>query len=85
MIYNHVIIYGRADTEKRLLDKLPNKVESIDQIDRVHQKFRDEFNSIENKGLRNRFSRWNKKRQINKIKKIKILHYILAQKENYAF
>lgn len=61
------IIYGYADTEKRLLDKLPNEVKSIHDIDKVHQEFKDEFDSIEDKGIRNKFSRWNKKRQINKI------------------
>lgn len=61
------IIYGKADTEKRLLDKLPNEVKTIDYIDKVHQEFKDEFNSIENKGIINKFKRWNKKRQIKKI------------------
>ena len=28
------IIYGLADTEKRLLDKLPNEVKSIEDIDK---------------------------------------------------
>jgi hypothetical protein len=61
------IIYGYTDTEKRLLDKLPNEVQSIDDIDKVHREFKEEFDSIEDKGIRNKFSRWNKKRQINKI------------------
>jgi len=65
------IIYGYPDTEKRLLDKLPNEVESIEDIDSVHQEFKEEFDSIEDKGIRNKFSRWNKKRQINKIEKNK--------------
>ena len=61
------IIYGYADTEKRLLDKLPKEVESLDDIDRVHKEMKEEFDSIEDKGLKNKFSRWRKKRQINKI------------------
>jgi len=71
------IIYGYADTEKRLLDKLPNQIESIDDIDKVHKEMKDELNSIEDEGIRNKFSRWGKKRQINKIEKNKNtpLHY----------
>jgi len=61
------IIYGYADTEKRLLDKLPKEIQSIDEIDKVHREFKDEFDSIEDKGLKNKFRRWSKKRQINKI------------------
>jgi len=70
-------IYGYADTEKRLLDKLPNQVESIDDIDKVHKEMKNEFDAIEDKGIRNKFSRWSKKRQINKIEKNKNtpLHY----------
>ncbi|QUC65325.1 NERD domain-containing protein [Nitrosopumilus sp. K4] len=63
------IVYGRADTEKRFLDKLPNEVKSIKDIDRVQQEFQDQFDSIKDKGIRNKFSRWRKKRQINKIEK----------------
>ena len=61
------IIYGNPDTESRLLDKLPKQIESIDDIHRVNREFKEEFDSIEDKGLRNKFSRWKKKRQINKI------------------
>jgi len=60
-------IYGYTDTEVRLLDKLPKEVESLDDIARVHKDMKEEFDSIENKGLRNKFSRWKKKRKINKI------------------
>lgn len=63
------IIYGRADTEKRFLDKLPKQVQSIDDIDKVQQEFQEGFDSIEDMGIRNKFSRWRKKRQINKIEK----------------
>ncbi|AJW71045.1 nuclease-related domain-containing protein [Nitrosopumilus adriaticus] len=60
-------IYGRADTEKRLLDKLPKEVKSIDDMDIVKKEFKKQYHSIEDKGLINKFSRWRKKRQINKI------------------
>jgi len=61
------IIYGRADTAKRLLDKLPDEIETIRDIPRVHQKMQKEFDSIEDNGLKNKFNRWKKKRQIDKI------------------
>ncbi len=61
------IIYGRTDTEKRLLDKLPKQVNSIYDIDKVQQEFQEEFDSIEDRGIRNKFSRWRKKREIKKI------------------
>jgi len=71
------IVYGYADTEKRLLDKLPDEIESIDDIDKVHKEMKDEFYSIEDKGIRKKFIRWKKKRQINKIENNKNtpLHY----------
>ena len=37
------VIYGMADTEKRLLDKLPNKVKSIDDISQVHKDMKDDY------------------------------------------
>jgi len=65
------IIYGITDTERRLLKKLPNEVKTIEDIPRVHQDMKQEFDSIEDKGLINKFKRWDKKRQINKIEKNK--------------
>lgn len=65
------IIYGFADTEKRFLDKLPKQVESIDDVERIQQEFKEEYDSIENKGIKNKIIRWTKKRQINKIEKNK--------------
>ena len=61
------IIYGISEAAKKFLKKLPNEVESLDDIDKVHRKMKEEFDSIEDKGLGNKFSRWRKKRQINKI------------------
>ena len=63
------IIYGRADTEKRLLDKLPNEVQKIEDIPKVHREMKSEFEGMETKGLVAKFRRWDKKRQINKIEK----------------
>jgi len=61
------IIYGISEATAKFLDKLPNEVESLDDIDKVHRKMKEEFDSIEDRGLGNKFSRWRKKRQINKI------------------
>ncbi len=60
-------IYGNTDTGVRLLNELPKEIESIDDIERVHKDMKEEFDSIEDKGLKNKFSRWKKKRKINKI------------------
>ena len=65
------IIYGHPDSAKRFLEKLPDEVEKIGDISRVHQKMQNEFDSIEDSGFRNRFHRWRKKRQINKIEENK--------------
>jgi len=61
-------IYGISEATKKFLNKLPKQVKSLDDIDKVHQEMQKEFDSIENKGIKNKFSRWQKKRQINKIK-----------------
>ncbi len=61
------IIYGYSDTEKRLLNQLPKEVKSIDDIHRVHKEMKDQYDSMDNKGIISKFKRWNKKRQINKI------------------
>jgi len=65
------IIYGITDSERRFLKKLPDEVKTIGDIPRVYQKMKQEFDSIENKGLSNKLKRWSKKREINKIEKNK--------------
>lgn len=65
------IIYGITDSERRLVKKLPKEVKTIQDIPKVHQEMNQEFNSIEDKGLGNKFKRWSKKRQINKLVKNK--------------
>jgi len=64
------IIYGYPDTEKRLLDKLPNKVKSIDNISQVHKDMKDDY-TLMGTSLRNKFSKWKLKRQIKKIEENK--------------
>jgi hypothetical protein len=61
------IIYGISEASKKFLKKLPKEVKSLDDIDNVHSELKEEFDSIEDKGLKNKFSRWRKQRQINKI------------------
>ena len=61
------IIYGISEAASKFLDKLPNEIQTLDDIDKVHKEMNEEFDSIEDKGLGNKFSRWRKKRQINKI------------------
>lgn len=61
------ILYGRADTEKRLLDKLPNRVQKIEDIPKVHREMKAELESMDTGGFIGKIKGWNKKRQINKI------------------
>jgi len=61
------IIYGISEATSKFLDKLPKEIQSLDDIDKVHKEMKEEFDSIKDKGLGNKFSRWRKKRHINKI------------------
>ena len=61
------IIYGISEATKEFLKKMPKDVKSLEDIDKIHQKLTAEYEELENKGLIAKFSRWNKKRQINKI------------------
>ncbi|WP_428325771.1 nuclease-related domain-containing protein [Nitrosopumilus sp.] len=63
------IIYGRADSEKQLLDLYPKKVKSIDDIDRVHKELKQEYKTTDDGwfGLK----KWNKKKQIKNFEKKK--------------
>ena len=60
-------IYGISEATSKFLDKLPKQIQTLDDIDKVHKEMKEELDSIEDKGLGNKFSRWRKKRQINKI------------------
>lgn len=64
------IIYGRADSEKQLLSKYPNRVKKIEDIDKVHQEMKNEL-KVEDKAFFAGFRRWNKQRQVNKFEKNK--------------
>ena len=57
------IIYGRADSEKQLLDMYPERIQKINDIDKVEAEMKDELKA-ESKGLVAR--RWSKKRLIYK-------------------
>lgn len=61
-------IYGISEATKDFLRKLPKEVKTLDDIPKIHQKLTEEYDAVENKGILSKFSRWNKKRQINKIK-----------------
>ena len=65
------IIYGRADSEKQLLDLYPKRVKTIEDIDRVHQELRKEIQETLEGGLFGGIKKWNKKRIINKFEKNK--------------
>jgi len=62
------IIYGRADSEKQLLDMYPERVQKIDDIDKVEAELKDELKG-ETKGLVAKFRKWGLKRQYKKFQK----------------
>lgn len=59
------IIHGMADSEISLLNKLPNEVESIEDIDRVKKEFEEKL-AKEKSGFFGGIKKWNYKRQISK-------------------
>jgi len=59
------IIYGMADSELNLLDKLPNEVRDIDDMDRVKKEFEAKIENT-GSGFFNGIRKWNYKRQVNK-------------------
>ena len=76
-----VIIYGRAESEKELLKKYPNRVQKIEDIERVHQEMKEEL-KIPEKGFFAGIKKWNKQRQVNKFEKNKTTRFMLEPKEN---
>jgi len=72
------IIYGYADYEKRLLDKLPNEVKNVEDMDRVRKEFYRKMKKQRygRKGIgRTIFAeikRWHYKRQVDKFQYKKI-------------
>lgn len=68
-------IYGIADSERRLLDKLPNEVEDIDDMGRVKKEFENKL-ANEGSGFFSGIKKWNYKRQVNKFEKsaVRLFH-----------
>jgi hypothetical protein len=62
------IIYGMSEATKKFLKKLPKQIQNLEEIDDVSRDLKQELDSIEDKGLGNKFNRWRKQRTINKIK-----------------
>ncbi len=62
------IIYGRADSEKQLLDLYPKRVQEIGDITKVEAEMQEELKA-EAKGLVAKFQRWRLKRQYTKFEK----------------
>lgn len=60
-----VIIYGSSDSERRLLDKLPNEVQDIDDMSRAKSDFKRRHRSAT--GWFAWLKRWSYRRQIAKI------------------
>ena len=62
------IIYGIADSESNFLNKLPDEVENIDDMDRVKKEFQDKIKN-EGDGFFAGIKKWNYQRQVNKFGK----------------
>ena len=61
------LVYGISEATKDFLKKLPNQIQRLDEINEVHRELKQEFDAIEDKGIGNKFSRWQKNRVIKKI------------------
>lgn len=61
------LVYGISEATKDFLKKLPKQIQGLDEINEVHRELKQEFNAIEDKGLGNKFARWQKNRVIKKI------------------
>lgn len=64
------IIYGRAQSEKELLKKYPDRVKTIKDISRVREEMKNEL-KVKDDGFFSGIRRWNKQRQISKFEKNK--------------
>ena len=62
------IVYGIADSERQLLNKLPGEVKNIDDIPRVKKDFEKKLNKKDT-GFFAGIRKWNYQRQINKFEK----------------
>lgn len=62
-----VVIYGSSDSERRLLDKLPGEVDSLDMMGDAKEEFKRRHEDAS--GWFAGLWRWNYKRQIDKIDK----------------
>ncbi len=61
-------IYGIVDSERSLLNKLPNEVQDVDDMGRVKKEFEDKL-ANEGSGFFAGIRKWNYKRQVNKFEK----------------
>ena len=65
------ILYGMADSERSLLNRLPNEVKNVEDMDRVKKEFEDKIENTGD-GFFAGIKKWNYKRQVNKFKHNKI-------------
>lgn len=65
------IIYGIADSERNLLNKLPGEVKNIDDMSRVKKEFENKLTN-EGSGFFAGIKKWNYKRQIKKFEGEKV-------------
>tara|TARA_B110000263_G_C15199134_1_gene459812 strand:+ start:121 stop:819 length:699 start_codon:yes stop_codon:yes gene_type:complete len=65
------LIYGIADSERQLLNKLPNEVQDIDDMGRVKKEFENKL-ANEGSGFFAGIRKWNYKRQVDKFEKSEV-------------
>jgi len=57
------IIYGRADSEKQLLDKYPKSIKNVEDIDTTHEEIINDL-KVEKKGFFAKIKRYKKKKEL---------------------
>jgi len=61
-------LYGMADSERSLLNRLPNEVKDVDDMDRVKKEFEQKLTK-KDAGFFSGIRKWNYKRQVDKFEK----------------
>jgi len=77
------IIYGRADSEKQLLDLYPKRVKTIEDIDRVHQELRKDIKNELEAGFSSSIKNQAKSLKSTNLRKTKTIHIMQIHQANW--
>ncbi len=66
------IIYGRADSEKRLLENYHNDIKKLEDVGDIRKRYEEKLKH--DSGIFGFFRKWNTRRQLNKIENNRPLH-----------